>query len=291
MSIEITPVGYAAGAEVRGIDLKKPLSRHDRNVIHEAWLNHLALVFPEQNLDPEELLAFARNFGDLDDHSSLATSTLHPGHCEILVLSNKKVLGKKSGTHNSGRNWHTDLSYTTRPAKGAVLNCKEAPPVGGDTMLANMYVAYDTLSAPIRKLLDGLRAIHDVSLIKGIEKRGAEVIREMKERNPPVSHPVVRTHPETGKKSLLVGQRIRTFVDMSEEESAAILAMLNEHATSPEFVYRHRWNVNDVLMWDNRCSAHIALPDFDSSYPRVIHRASLKGEEETGVIAEIGKSE
>ena len=111
------------------------------------------------------------------------------------MLSNKVVNGKKSGTYNSGRNWHTDLSYTTRPAKGAVIHCKEKPPVGGDTMWANLYLALETLSPAIRRLIDDLEAVHDVTLVRGIELRAPEVVAEMKRRNPPVIHPVVRTHP------------------------------------------------------------------------------------------------
>jgi len=204
------------------------------------------------------------------------------------VLSNKVENGKKSGTYNSGRNWHTDLSYTTRPAKGAVIHCKEKPPVGGDTMWANLYLALETLSPTIRRLIDDLEAVHDVTLVRGIELRAPEVVAEMKKRNPPVVHPVVRTHPETGRKSLLVNQRIRRFVGMSDEESQSLLAMLNTHATSPEFVYRHRWSLGDVVMWDNRCSCHVALSDFDQTKPRVMFRCSLEGEVESGRIANDG---
>lgn len=283
-ALTVTPLGFAAGAEVSGIDLAKPLDAADRLRINEAWLQHLVLVFPKQDLSPEQQIAFSRNFGELDQHESQAPSTLHHDHREILVLSNKTVGGKKSGTHNSGRNWHTDLSYTTCPAKGAVLHCKEKPPVGGDTMWANLYLAYETLSRPIRDLLEGLEAIHDVSLIRGIEQRDPALVADMKRRNPPVIHPVVRVHPETGRKSLLVGQRIRGFLGMSDEESHSLLAMLNAHATSPEFVYRHRWQLGDVVMWDNRCSCHVALADFDQTQPRVMFRCSLQGENNTGRI-------
>jgi len=284
-SLTITPLGFAAGAEVSGINLREPLDAADRLRINEAWLRHLVLVFPDQDLSPEEQIAFSRNFGELDQHESQAQSTLHPSHREILVLSNKVIDGKKSGTHNSGRNWHTDLSYTTCLAKGAVLHCKEKPPVGGDTMWANLYLAYETLSPATRQMLEGLEALHDVSLIRGIEQRDPALVADMKRRNPPVIHPLVRVHPETGRKSLLVGQRIRGFLGMSDEESQSLLAMLNAHATSSEFVYRHRWRLGDVVMWDNRCSCHVALGDFDQTQPRVMFRCSLQGEAATGRIA------
>ena len=287
-TITVTPLGFAAGAQVTGVDLAKPLSELQQRQINKAWLEHIVLVFPGQELTPAQQIGFTGSFGTLDQHGSQAPTTLHPEHREILVLSNKVVNGKKSGTYNSGRNWHTDLSYTTRPAKGAVLHCKEKPPVGGDTMWANLYLALETLSPTIRKLVDGLEAVHDVTLVQGIELRSPEVVAEMKKRNPPVIHPVVRTHPETGRKSLLVNQRIRRFVGMSDEESQSLLAMLNAHATSPEFVYRHRWSLGDVVMWDNRCSCHVALGDFDQTKPRVMFRCSLEGEVESGRIANDG---
>jgi taurine dioxygenase len=285
-SMRITPLGFAAGAQVTGVDLRKPLSNEDQGRIHEAWLEHIVLVFPEQDLTPEQQIEFSRRFGVLDTHESQAPSTLHPDHREILVLTNRMVGGKKSGTYNSGRNWHTDLSYTSRPAKGAILHCKEKPPVGGDTMWANLYLALETLTPPIRGLIEHLEALHDVSMVRGIEQRDPADVAEMKRRNPPVIHPVVRTHPETGRKSLLVNQRIRQFLGMSDEESQSLLALLNAHATSPEFVYRHRWNLGDVVMWDNRCSCHVALGDFDQTKPRVMFRCSLEGEIETGRFAD-----
>ena len=284
-TITVTPLGFAAGAQVTGVDLGAPLGELQQRQINKAWLEHIVLVFPGQDLTPEQQLAFARRFGQLDQHDSQAPSTLHAEHREILVLSNKVVNGKKSGTYNSGRNWHTDLSYTTRPAKGAIMHCKEKPPVGGDTMWANLYLALETLSPTIRRLINDLEAVHDVTLVRGIEQRDPTVVAEMKRRNPPVIHPVVRTHPETGRKSLLVNQRIRRFVGMSDEESQSLLAMLNAHATSPEFVYRHRWSLGDVVMWDNRCSCHVALGDFDQTKPRVMFRCSLEGEVESGRIA------
>lgn len=286
--IKITQLGFAAGAEVTGVDLGKPLDPADREAIRAAWLKHMVLVFPGQDLSPEQQIAFSRTFGDLDPQESQAPTTLHPEHREILVLSNKMVGGKKSGTHNSGRNWHVDLSYTTRTAKGAVLHCKEKPPVGGDTMFANLCLAYDTLSPKTKELLEGLEAVHDVTLIRGLEQREPEVIAEMKRRNPPVIHPVVRIHPETKRKSYMVGQRVRGFVGMSTEESQHLMAMLNEHAVSPEFVYRHRWGLGDVVVWDNRCTSHVALGDFDQTQPRVMFRCSLEGEEVTGRMVDQG---
>ena len=283
--LTIRPLGFALGAEVMGIDLRKPLDGLQRKEILDAWHQHLMLVFPGQDLGAQEQIAFSRNFGELEDNASQPYYR-DPGHPEILLVTNRQIGGKPSETRNTGRNWHADLTYTTRPAKGSLLLCKEKPPVGGDTMWANLYLAYETLSKPLREFLDRLEAVHDVSLVKGLEKRDPEKVADLRRRNPPVAHAVVKQHPETGRKSLFLGQRIRGFVSMTEEESAPILGFLNQHATSPEFVYRHRWSVNDLVMWDNRCTLHVALPDFDQTRIRHMTRTSLLGEVTGRVIGE-----
>jgi taurine dioxygenase len=278
-------LGFALGAEVTGIELRKPLDDLARKEILDAWHRHLVLVFPAQDLSAAEQIAFSRYFGELETNESLPYYR-DPEHKEILLVTNKPIGGKPSETRNTGRNWHADLTYTTRPAKGSLLLCKERPAVGGDTMFANLTLAYETLSEPLRRFLDGLEAIHDFSLVKGIEKRDPEKVAELRRLNPPVAHAVVRQHPETGRKSLCLGQRIRGFVGMTEEESAPILGFLNQHATSPEFVYRHRWSVNDLVMWDNRCTLHMALPDFDQTKARHMTRTSLVGEVTGRIVAD-----
>ena len=275
--LTVRPLGFALGAEVTGLDLRAPLDPQDREAVYLAWLDHLVLVFPGQDLGPEELIAFSRQFGDLDRHDS----TPHyrdPAHPEILLVTNRPRDGKPSETRNTGRNWHSDLTYTDRPAKGAVLLCKEKPPVGGDTMFANLYLAYETLSPKYRAFLEQLEAVHDVTLVKGIEKRDPAKVADMKRLNPPIAHPLVHVHPETGRKVLFAGQRVRGFVGMTEEESAPILDFLNGHAASYEFTYRHRWTVGDIVMWDNRCTQHVALADFDQTRTRHMMRCSLLGE-------------
>jgi taurine dioxygenase len=280
----IRQLGFALGAEVTGIDLRAPLSPQDREVIYDAWLKHLVLVFPDQDLEPAELIAFSRNFGELDRHDS----TPHyrdPEHPEILLVTNRPRDGKPSETRNTGRNWHSDLTYTRHPAKGALLLCKEKPPVGGDTMFANLYLAYETLSPKLRSFLEGLEAIHDVTLVKGIEKRDPAKVADMKRLNPPIAHPL------TGRKVLFAGQRVRGFVGMTEEESAPILAFLNQHAASYEFTYRHRWSVGDIVMWDNRCTQHVALPDFDQTRTRHMIRCSLLGDPSGRVLEDEGAAQ
>ena len=273
----INPLGFALGATITGLDLRQPLDDFARKEILDAWHKHLVLVFPGQDLDAGQQMAFSRNFGELEknDFQPHYRDSEHP---EILLVTNRLTDGKPSETRNTGRNWHSDLTYTTRPAKASLLLCKEKPPVGGDTMFANMYLAYETLSPAMRAFVETLEAVHDVSLVKGIEKRDPAKVADMKRLNPPVAHAVVKTHPETKRKALFLGQRIRGFVAFTDEESAPILKFLNEHATASEFVYRHRWSVNDLVMWDNRCLLHVALPDFDQTKIRHMTRTSILGE-------------
>ncbi|MFN4087839.1 MAG: TauD/TfdA dioxygenase family protein [Alphaproteobacteria bacterium] len=266
------------GAEVTGVDLSRPVDTGTVEAIRAAWHEHLVLLFRDQHdLTPERHIAFSRNFGDLDQHDSNPRYRMQE-HPEILQITNRPMDGKPSGTRNTGRNWHSDLSYTRNPARGSLLWCEERPEVGGDTMFTNMYLAYETLSDKLKAFLDGLYAVHDVTLVKGIEQRDPEQVAELKRLSPPVAHPVVRTHSETGRKALFVSERVRTFVGMTDEESRPILDFLCRHATRHEFVYRHQWRAHDLLMWDNRCTMHIALADFDQTKTRHMLRTSLLGE-------------
>ena len=277
-TINVRQVGYALGAEITGVDLRKPLDNSARQQILDAWHQHLVLVFPKQDLTPEELIAFTASLGELDPNDATPYYR-DPKHKEILIVTNKPMDGKPSETATAGTSWHSDRTYTTRPTKGALLWCKEKPPVGGDTIFSNMYLAYETLSRTMRDFLDTLEAIHDVSLVKGLDKRDPQKVASMKKNNPPVVHKLIKTHPETGRKSLFIGQRIRSFVGMSEQETAPILDFLNKHATSVEFTYRHQWNLHDLLMWDNRCTIHIAVPNYDKTKIRYMLRTSLLGAE------------
>lgn len=281
--IEIRPLGYAAGAEVRGLDLRQRASDEDIAAIQAAWREHLVLVLPGQALHPQQLIDFSARLGEIERNDSVPYYR-HPEHPEVLLVSNKMVNGKPSQTRNTGRNWHSDLSYTDRPAKASVLMCQEKPEVGGDTMFANMYMAYESLSPVMRGFIDKLEAIHDISMIKGFSRRDPAQVAELKRKNPPIAHPVVRVHPETGRRSLFISERVRAFVGMTEEESQPILRFLNERATAPEFVYRHRWSVDDIVMWDNRCTLHVALADFDQSQPRHMLRCSMLGEKSGWIV-------
>ncbi|BBK41148.1 taurine dioxygenase [Allostella vacuolata] len=276
-TIGIRRLSNGLGAEITGVDLRQPVDDSTFAAVEKAWHDHLVLLFRGQDITPDQHIAFSRRLGELDQHGSNPRYRLDD-YPEILQITNLKVGGKPSDTRNTGRNWHSDLSYTRHPAKGSLLNCRQKPDVGGDTMFTNMYMAYETLSERMKAILEDLWAVHDVSLVAGIGERDPEKTAEMKRLSPPVAHPVVRVHPDTGRKALFVSQRVRSFVGMTEAESRPILDFLCDHATSHEFVYRHQWQVHDLLMWDNRCTMHLALADFDQSQPRHMLRTTLLGE-------------
>jgi len=265
------------GARVTGIDLSKPLTESEFCTIHEAWIRHLVLVFPNQKLSPADMVSFSRKFGELDDFENQVVHR-DSEFKEVMTLTNKLQNGQQSKTYNAGQNWHTDQSYSLRPAKATCVYCIEKPSVGGDTMFANMYLSYETLSSKMQEFLDGLDAIHDASLIEGLEKRGADVVAEFKHKNPPVVHPAIRTHPESGKKALYINERVRQFVGLSESESRPLINFLCNHSISARFTYRHYWSVDDLVMWDNRCLIHLAVGDYDPKEIRHMLRTSGKGD-------------
>lgn len=274
-TIEVQPVGYALGARVTGVDLSRPLEPDVVRQIKAAWTKHLVLVFPGQNLDPDTLIAFTKHFGELDNYDSQPFNR-HPGYDQVMLLSNKPVDGKLPAGAYNGQNWHTDLSYTTRPAKATMVYCIQKPSVGGDTMFANMYAAYEALSPKMRAFLDDMEAVNDVSLISA--RRDPAILEAFKRLNPPVVHPAVRIHPESGKPALYVNDRVRTFVGMSDAESKPIIKFLCEHSQQPRFVYRHRWEVRDLVLWDNRCLTHLAVGDYDPTEIRHMIRTSTMGD-------------
>jgi len=274
-NIEVQPLGYSLGAKVTGVDLSRPLQPHVVHQIQAAWTKYLVLVFPGQRLAPQSLIEFTRHFGELDNYSSQPFNR-HPGYDQVMLLSNKPVDGKLPAGAYNGQNWHTDLSYTIRPAKATMVYCIQKPALGGDTMFANMYAAYESLSPKMRALLDDMEAINDVSLISA--RSDPAILEAFKRLNPPVVHPAVRIHPESGKPALYVNDRVRTFVGMSEAESKPIIKFLCEHSVHPRFVYRHRWEVRDLVVWDNRCLTHLAVGDYDPSEIRHMIRTSTMGD-------------
>lgn len=281
--MKIKRLSRGLGAEVVGVDLSKPCSPSLIEEIRQAWYENLVLLFRDQELTPQRHVDFSRSFGELDPHDALPRYR-HPDFPEIFQVTNLPIDGKPSETRNTGRQWHSDLTYTVRPALGSLLYSRQIPEVGGDTMFANMYMAYETLSPGLRKILDGLRAVHDIRGSRDLAKRGEDRLNELVKINPPVSQPVVLEHPGTGRRALFVNEMMTSHIaGWKRAESQALLRYLYDNSVVPEAVYRHRWQVNDLVMWDNRCTLHIALADYDHSSPRHMLRTTLLGER-TGEI-------
>jgi taurine dioxygenase len=195
-----------------------------------------------------------------------------------MVTNEPKPDGQPSDTKYTGRQWHSDMSFTTAPSLGSLLRSIAVPEVGGDTLFANMTMAYDALSGGMKKLIADLHGIH-LSGTRKIANDNSGVTRaeEQKRLNPPVAQPVVRVHPETGRKALYIGEKVKRFDGMTEAESAPLIDFLVGHATRPEFVYRHQWKKHDLVVWDNRCTMHQALGDFDETQLRHLERTTVLG--------------
>lgn len=271
MSLEVHPLTAAIGAEIAGVDLSKDLPDATIAGIRQALLDHQVLVFREQDLTPEAHIAFARRFGEIKPPP---VRTAHAGPPEINVLDQTRPRGEGAD------NWHADNTYTKAPPMGSLLRVLQLPSVGGDTGFASMTAAYDALSSPIRALCDELTAIHDVtgSLTKAIA-RGHSIanLAEMQAALPPVEHPVVIAHPETGRRTLFVNVNSTTrIVGVSERESEMLLRLLFEHVKSPEFQVRVKWDTRTLVFLDNRCTQHYAVADYDER--RVLHRVAIEGD-------------
>lgn len=249
--------------------------------LHRALGEKCILLFRDCDITPQQHIAFSRQMGPLEAH--VIGDFALPGHPEIFVVSNVMEQGRPKGAVYAGQYWHSDLSYMKLPSMGSLLRCLEMPEIGGDTMWANLYTAYDTLSGPMQRFLGGLRAVHDYSHAYDTYfahlKERPPLTPEQRAKTPPVEHPVVRTHPVTGRKALYVNPGFTTgFVGMPPDESRPILDFLFRHATRPEFIYRHKWRVNDMMFWDNRCAMHYALADYDFSVRRHMHRTTIAGD-------------
>ena len=280
-SFVIQPLDPALGAEVRGLDLSRPLSDEAFARIHQAHLDHHVLVFRNQRITPTEQIAFSRRFGPLQIH--VLKDFQLPDHPEILVVSNiKNAEGKPIGLGDAGHFWHSDLSYKSVPSLGSLLHAQELPPEGGDTLFANQHAAWDALPDDLRRAVEGLKAEHSY-LAKYEELRARSPWRpklseaQLAEVIPAV-HPVVRTHPETGRKALFVSEHFTTrIVGLPEDESRDLLARLFAHSTRARFVYRHRWQPDDLVFWDNRSVMHLAAGTPDHLRRR-LNRTTIEGD-------------
>lgn len=272
--LNITALGPYIGAQVSNLDLTRPLSDTQFEQLYHALLRHQVLFLRDQLITPHQQRALAARFGDLH---------IHPVYPHAEGVEEIIVLDTHQDNPPDNDNWHTDVTFINTPPAVAILASKLLPESGGDTLWASGIAAFGTLSAPIKTLLEGLHAEHDFkkSFQEYKYRRTAEEHQRWQEavaKHPPVQHPVIRTHPVSGRKALFVNEGFTTrIVELSEKESNAVLALLYAHATKPEFQVRWRWQPNDVAIWDNRVTQHYANADY---YParRVMHRATVLGD-------------
>lgn len=283
--IAVAPISGSIGAEVSGVNLSDPLSSEVLKEIKDAFHQFSVIFFRNQQLTPESHKAFSKQFGDL---LSVPFVKALDGHPEILPVVRS---AKETSQRNFGGLWHSDMSYAETPPLGSVLYSKVIPPVGGDTMWANMYLAYERLSPALRKVLDGLKAVH--SPVKSYGAKGVLVnnadpahkmdIRTGQGAEDEVVHPVVRVHPVTGRKALYVnGTYTLRFEGMSDDESAPLLNFLYAHCARPEFTCRFRWTPGAVAVWDNRCTQHLAMNDYQG-HDRELYRTTIAGDKPVAV--------
>jgi taurine dioxygenase len=275
--IEVHPLSPALGAEIRGVDLARPLDEATFAAIADAWRAHLVILFRDQALDEEQQVRFAQRFGALQARPRPAsmraeTAVKHP---EIMLVSNIRENGKPIGSLPDGEmQFHSDQCYMEKPAMASMLYAIEVPGAGGNTLFANAYAAYETLSEETKRRIDGRKAIHAYDYDNASMKRGTRVTEGV----PHFAHPLVRTPPATGRKALYVN-RLRTIAieGLPDWESEELLELLFVHQENPAFVYEHIWQVNDLLMWDNRCTLH-ARTDFSATERRLMRRVTVLGE-------------
>jgi taurine dioxygenase len=278
MALQIRRLSNSLGAEIVGFKIAEPMSDALCAEVRQAFLDHCILLFRDQDITPEQHIAFTRRFGEIDMNDAVPDYR-HPDHAEMVLVSNEAKSGKPSPTRNLGQQWHSDHSQTTRPTLGSLLHAQVVPEVGGDTMFTNMYVVWETLSPTLQVMLEPLSAIHDISRAKHLQDRGAEYLARKRLTTPPIVQPVVRIHSETGRKALYVNEMmVQQFLGMTPEESTGLLQYLFAHSVRPEFTYRHQWRRHDLIMWDNRCTMHNALADYDHSSQRTMYRTALHGE-------------
>lgn len=279
-SFEVRPLDAPFGAEILGLDLSRPLGAEDFACVHHAHLTHGLLVFRDVHITPQQQIDFSRRFGELQIH--VLRQFLLPGHPEVFVISNIVENGRPLGLGDAGKFWHSDLSYKELPSLGSMLYAQELPEEGGDTLFADQQLAYERLPAELRKAVEGRRAGHSYTaryadeVFAGVTRPTltAAQLAEVRE----VIHPVVRTHPETGRKGLFVNENFTThIVGLPEDESRQLLAELFAHSARAEFSYRHRWQAHDLLFWDNRALIHLAT-GCPAHLRRRMHRTTIQGD-------------
>ncbi len=280
-NIEVIPTGAALGAEIGGVDLSGDLDAATISAINEAWDAHLVLLFRGQSLDDPRLLAFSRQFGEIDPPGpNPYGAPFLPEFPEINVISNVVEDGQPVGGLGAGEAvWHADMTYIDAPPKAAILHSHEIPGAGGDTYFANMIKAYAELPDELKQRIEGKRAIHDAAHNSaGQLRKGYEETSDVRE-TPGARHPLVHTDPQSGRQALFLGRRPHACVlDMEVAESEALLDALWAHASDPRFAWSHQWRTGDVLMWQNLWVLH-RRDAFDGTARRIMHRTQIRGDQ------------
>lgn len=278
-NVQVRRLSAALGAEITGVDLSAEVSADTLAAVRQALLDHCVIFFRDQVMTPAQQLAFARRFGSISIHPY---GPQVPGFPEVM-----RVFKEKEDKINFGGGWHSDMTFLEKPPLGSILYAKEVPPQGGDTMFANQYMAYEALSAGMKKTVDALNAVHSANSQYGVDGLSeANQNNDKRSMKPTTSesakaevvHPVVRTHPETGRRALYVNVGFtQRFEGWTKDESRPLLRWLYEHCAKPEFTYRFSWTQNAVAFWDNRCTQHYALNDYHG-YRREMNRVTVEGD-------------
>lgn len=276
MSLTTRDLKPGFGAEILGVDLGSARDAELAQVV-ETFHRHGAILLRDQAMPPAALVRFGRAFGPLEGHT--LQDFILPGHPEIYVLSNRVAEGRPVGAHNDGIGWHTDHNYKAEPVMCTMLHAQIVPPEGSDTLLADGVAAWAALDDAEQARLADLRMIHSFAFLAEMREHGRKAIpAAVLAENPDVIHPLVRTHPADGRKALWVSGGTRGFVGWDQADSFALIDQLIAHVTQERFVFRHRWRVGDVLVWDNRCTLHTGTLFDDARYVREMHRMWVKGD-------------
>jgi taurine dioxygenase len=269
--IEVKPIAGALGAEIHGVDIARDLENDVVAEMRQAFLDHLVIFLRDQKVTPHQQLAFARKFGEIVEYPMLKGLPEAPLITPVVKLEHER--------NNFGGIWHSDTTYLPNPPMASMLLAREVPPFGGDTMFANQYLAYEALSDGFKKTLEGLIGVSSSAKADVTRSREDRLKAAGEERKLlTAEHPIVRTHPETGRKALYTSDAHTSHIKgWTEKESLALLGFLWEHQTRPEFTCRFQWQIGSLAMWDNRCAMHNPINDYHG-FRRVMHRISLAGD-------------
>ncbi len=285
MDFSVTPLTPTIGAEIRGLDLRRPLDDNIMAQVRQVWLDHVIVLFSEQDIDDAQQIAFSRGIGTLELINMAALQV--PGKPEIYRATNLNeddtIMVPEHPvmqTNRDNQKWHSDSSFKHVPATASLLHARVVPESDGETEFANMAAAYDALDDATKEQIDDLIVVHNFYW----SRRGVYAIaftEEEKAAIPPVRHPLVRVHPETGRKTIYAGSHAESIEGMPQEDSRALIDRLNEHATQPRFTYRHKWRVGDMILWDNRAALHRGLAFDAAVQKRRLHRTTVAGNRPT----------